>query len=77
MFDTASLMMTMPELVLSGAGLLLLIVASFSGDGRARLVGWLSVAALAVAAWTLCGLPGHGGDAFGGLYRADAFAAFA
>ena len=77
MFDTASLLMTMPELVLSGAGLLLLIVASFSGDGRARLVGWLSVAALAVAAWTLCGLPGHGGDAFGGLYRADAFAAFA
>ena len=77
MFDTASLMMTMPELVLSGAGLLLLIVASFSGDGRARLVGWLSVAALAVAAWTLCGLPGHGGDAFSGLYRADAFAAFA
>ena len=77
MFDTASLMMTMPELVLSGAGMLLLIVASFSGDGRARLVGWLSVAALAVAAWTLCGLPGHGGDAFGGLYRADAFAAFA
>ena len=77
MFDTASLLMTMPELVLSAAGLLLLIVASFSGDDRARLVGWLSVAALAVAAWTLCGLPGHGGDAFGGLYRADAFAAFA
>jgi len=77
MFDTASLLMTMPELVLTGAGLILLMVAAYAGDGSARLVGWLSVAALAVAGWTLCGLPGHGGVAFDGLYRADAFAAFA
>ncbi len=77
MLDTASLLMTMPELVLTGAGLILLMVAAYAGDGSARLVGWLSVAALAVAGWTLCGLPGHGGVAFDGLYRADAFAAFA
>jgi len=77
MLDTASLLMTMPELVLTGAGLILLMVAAYAGDASARAVGWLSVAALAVAGWTLCGLPGHGGVAFDGLYRADAFAAFA
>jgi len=75
--DMASLLMTAPELVLSVSGLLLLMVAAYAGDGSARLVGWLSIAALAVAGWTLCGTPGHGGEAFDGLYRADAFGAFA
>ncbi len=75
--DMASLLMTAPELVLSASGLLLLMIAAFAGDGSARLVGWLAIAALAVAGWTLCGAPGHGGEAFDGLYRADAFGAFA
>jgi len=77
MIETASLLMTMPELLLTGFGLILLMVATFGGDGAARLVGWLSVAALAVAGWSLCGLPSSGGEAFDGLYRADAFGAFA
>lgn len=77
MIETASLLMTMPELLLTGFGLILLMVATFGGDERARLVGWLSVAALAVAGWSLCGLPSTGGEAFDGLYRADAFGAFA
>ena len=45
----------------SGLGSVLLMVAAYAGDASARAVGWLSVAALAVAGWTLCGLPGHGG----------------
>ncbi|MCB2015565.1 MAG: NADH-quinone oxidoreductase subunit NuoN [Sphingobium sp.] len=77
MIETASLLMTMPELLLTGAGLILLMVATFGGDNSARLVGWLAVAALAVAGWSLCGLPSTGGEAFDGLYRADAFGAFA
>ena len=77
MLDTASLMMTMPELVLTGAGLILLMVAAYAGDTSARLVGWLSVAALAIAGWTLSCPQILGGVAFDGLYRADAFAAFA
>ena len=77
MIETASLLMTMPELLLTGAGLILLMVATFGGDNSARLVGWLSVAALAIAGWSLCGLPSTGGEAFDGLYRADAFGAFA
>ena len=77
MIETASLLMTMPELLLTGAGLILLMVATFAGDNSARLVGWLAVAALAVAGLSLNGLPSTGGEAFDGLYRADAFGAFA
>jgi len=73
----SSLLMTAPELVLTAAGLALLMVATFAGDGSARLVGWLSILALGIAGWTLCGLPSTGGEAFDGLYRADAFGAFA
>lgn len=77
MFDTASLLMTMPENILIASGLVLLIVAAYAGDASARLVSWLSVAALAAAGWSLCGLPSNGGAAFDGLYFADAFGAFA
>ncbi|MBP6030316.1 MAG: NADH-quinone oxidoreductase subunit NuoN [Sphingobium sp.] len=77
MFDTPSLLMTLPEMVLAGTGLILLMIAAYVGDGSARLLGWLSVAALALAGWSLCPAWMQGGEAFGGLYRADAFAAFA
>ena len=75
--DMASLLMTAPELVLTGAGLILMLIAAFAGDGSARLAGWLAVAALVSAGLTLCGSAGHGGSAFDGLYRADAFSSFA
>ncbi len=77
MLDTASLLTTLPELVLTGAGLILLMVAAYAGDGSARFVGWLSVAALAVAGWTLFCPASLGGEAFDGLYRGDVFGAFA
>jgi NADH-quinone oxidoreductase subunit N len=77
MIETASLLMTMPELLLTGAGLILLMIAAYAGDGSARLVGWLSVAALAVAGWTLFCPATLGGEAFDGLYRGDMFGAFA
>lgn len=77
MIDTASLAMTAPELVLSAAGIILLLLGAFAGDASARLIGWLSVLALAVAGWTLTGIAGDGGAAFDGLYRADAFGTFA
>lgn len=77
MIDTASLAMTAPELVLSAAGILLMLVGAFAGDGAARVIGWLSIAALAVAGFTLTGVAGTGGMAFDGLYRADAFGAYA
>ena len=68
---------SMPELILSIGGLVLLMVAAFAGDKTTRAVGYASVALLAAAGFSLTGIAGHGGDAFGGLYRADAFGAFA
>lgn len=73
----ASLMMTLPELILSLGALSLLMVAAFGGDAQARLIGWGAVAVLAAAGLSLCGPASQGGTAFHGLYRADAFAAFA
>jgi len=68
----------LPEIVLTIAGLLLMLVAAFGGDGSSRLVSWLSVAALAIAGLLLAHPAVHdGGTIFDSLYRADAFAAFA
>ena len=78
----SSLTYTGAEAGLSLAGLVLLIVAAWGGAKSARLVSVLSVAALfgavAYSGW-LFDLSGReiAGDAFGGLYRADAFGGFA
>lgn len=74
---THSLALTLPELILSLGSLILLMVAAFGGDRLTRTISWASVALLAVAALSLLGPPGNGGIGFDGLYRADAFAAFA
>jgi NADH-quinone oxidoreductase subunit N len=73
----SALSFTTPELILSLGGLALLMIAAFAGDRSARLVTWASIGLFAVAGYSLTGDAGHGGDAFGGLYRADAFGAFA
>ncbi len=77
-----SLRLVAPEELLSLSGLALLLASAWLGSARAaRVITWLSVAVL--AACTVLVLPGlsnpAGADvqAFGGLYSADAFAAFA
>jgi NADH-quinone oxidoreductase subunit N len=77
-----SLRLIAPEVTLSIAGLVLLLVAAWVGDRSSRAITWLSVAALALAAAfaapALCsGAAGPDTEAFLGQYRADAFAAFA
>ncbi|BAK66980.1 MULTISPECIES: NADH-quinone oxidoreductase subunit NuoN [Sphingobium] len=68
----------LPEIILTVSGLALLMAAAFSGDRIAGLVSWLSVAALVVAGLALAHPAVHaGGEIFDGLYRADAFSAFA
>jgi len=68
----------LPEIILTIAALALMLVAAFAGDGSARLNSWLAVAALAVAGLALSSPAVHaGGEIFEGLYRADAFGAFA
>jgi len=72
-----SLALTGPELLLSLGAIALLMVAAFMGDRSTPIVSWLSVALLAGAAILLLGPAGQGGDAFDGLFRADAFSRFA
>jgi NADH-quinone oxidoreductase subunit N len=73
---SANLMMTLPELILTIGSLVLLLVAAYGGDGKTRAIGWGAVVLLGGAAVALLGPAGNGGEAFYGLYRADAFAAF-
>jgi NADH-quinone oxidoreductase subunit N len=73
----ASILLTLPEVTLSVGSLILLLVAAWAGDGAARFISAVAVALLALAGLTLLGPAGNGGEAFGGLYVADPFAAFA
>ncbi|MDY7525165.1 NADH-quinone oxidoreductase subunit NuoN [Sphingomonas sp. 10B4] len=73
----ASLLMTLPELVLAVGAIALMLVSAWGGQGSTRLVSWASVAVLIGAGLALLGPASKGGAAFEGLYRADAFAAYA
>ncbi|TVV75177.1 NADH-quinone oxidoreductase subunit NuoN [Sphingomonas solaris] len=77
MSNTASLLLTLPELILSVGSLALLMVAAFVGDSATRAVTWASAALLGVAALAALFPANGGGLAFDGLYHADAFSAFA
>ena len=77
MFDTASLALVAPELILSIGAIVLMLVAAYAGDKSTRFVSAASVALLAGAGVSLFGVAGSGGAAFYGLYSADAFGAFA
>jgi len=69
--------MTLPEIVLSLGALALMLVAAWGGPASTRMVSWTAAAVLGGACIALIGPASSGGDAFDGLYRADAFAAFA
>ncbi|MEH3037746.1 MAG: NADH-quinone oxidoreductase subunit NuoN [Sphingomonas adhaesiva] len=73
----ANLAMTLPELVLALGAIALMLVSAWGGPAATRAVSWAAVAVLAGACLALIGPASSGGSAFAGLYRADAFAAFA
>lgn len=78
----SSLLFTGAEVGLSLAGLVLLLVSAWGGQRSAKGVTLLAVAALfgaaAYSGWLFDLSSGEiTGDAFGGLYRADAFGSFA
>src|SRR4051794_29447714 len=77
MSTSANLMLTLPEVVLSLGALALMLVSAWGGPASTKAVSWTAVAILAGAAIALTGPSSHGGLAFDGLYRADAFGAFA
>lgn len=77
-----SLRLTAPEDLLGVSALLLLLGAAWLGDKASRTITWLAVLVLAVCAVMIVpalsdGAMGPAFDAWGGEYRADAFAAFA
>ncbi len=69
-------LLVLPEEILSVGALLLMLVAAWAGDKSGKLLTWLAVAILAIAAAFLPGITNSGGTAFGGLFVADRFAAF-
>ena len=77
MFDTASLALTAPELILSIGATALMLVAAFAGDKATRFVSAAAVALLVAAGLSLLGVAGSGGSAFNGLYSDDPFGAVA
>ena len=69
------LMLTAPELILSLGGIVLMLVAAWRGDNATVAISWAAVLLIAVAAFFVITIPY--GIGFNGLYRGDAFAAFA
>jgi NADH-quinone oxidoreductase subunit N len=66
----------LPELILSIGGVILMMVAAFTGRRGTALVNWLAIALLLVATVSLIGAPSHAGPIFDGLLGADLFASF-
>lgn len=72
-----NLLMVLPELVLTLGAIALMLVAAWGGTNATRGISIAAVFVLAGAMVALAGPATTGGLAFGGLYRADAFAGFA
>lgn len=68
---------TLPELVLAAGAIVLMLVAAWGGQRSTRAVSIASVFVLVGAGIALIGPASSGATAFGGMYRADAFAAYA
>ncbi|GAA3889028.1 NADH-quinone oxidoreductase subunit NuoN [Sphingomonas limnosediminicola] len=66
----------LPEMILSTGGIILMMVAAFTGRRGSTLVSWLAVALLIGATVALIGAPSHAGPVFDGLVAADLFASF-
>ena len=54
-----------------------MLVAAWGGNEAGRTITWLAVLLLVAAAAFVPGVRDAGGTAFGGLFAADSFAAFA
>lgn len=70
------LYLVLPELILTGAGLLLLMVGAWAGDKAATAITWAAAAFLLLAAFLIPYGTGAEALAFDGLVTSDAFARF-
>lgn len=73
---TPSYLLALPEIVAAAAGLALLMFGAFRGGEPVRATAWLVVGVLVLTALLVIAVPGTGGQAFGGLFVADRYAAF-
>jgi NADH-quinone oxidoreductase subunit N len=71
---SASFSLAAPEILVALGAVILLMVGVYSKAGAFKLVTWLSLASLALAAWFVVG--GAQGSAFGSGYTSDSFAVF-
>ncbi|MEP9401164.1 NADH-quinone oxidoreductase subunit NuoN [Sphingomonas sp. VNH70] len=71
------LTMTLPELVLGIGAIVLMLASAWGKQAATRAISIAAVFVLAGAGVALVGNGSSGGTAFGGMYRADAFAGFA
>src|SRR3982750_101394 len=71
-----SLSLTLPELILSTAALILMLAAAWGGDRSAKFITWLAIAAFIIAAIFLPRYPGGPALGFHGLFVSDSFATF-
>jgi NADH-quinone oxidoreductase subunit N len=76
MTGSVTLAASVPEMILSVGAMILLLVAGWRGDEASKGISWAAVALFVAATFSLAGAPSHAGSAYGGLYRADAFAGF-
>ena len=78
MYDPHILAAIFPEVLLSVVALVLMLIAAYAGDNSIRVVNWIAVFALVLAGAHASHPDTHSNvEIFSGLYRADAFAAFA
>jgi NADH-quinone oxidoreductase subunit N len=66
----------LPELILTIAGIALMMVAAFTGRSGGGLVSWVAAAVLIGATFALIGAPSNAGPVLGGMLAADPFSAF-
>jgi NADH-quinone oxidoreductase subunit N len=71
-----SLLLALPEIVIAAAGLLLLMLGVYRRGESTRIVSWLAVAVLILAAILVLIAPSTTGHAFGGLFVTDSYAGF-
>ena len=66
----------LPEIILAVGGLVLMMLAAFTGRRGTALVSGLAVALLIAATIALIGPPSHAGPMFDGMVSADLFSSF-
>jgi NADH-quinone oxidoreductase subunit N len=75
-FAFPSLSPVLPEMTLAAAAMVLLVLGVLRGEGSARLVAWLAIAALLLVLVIACSQGGARRIGFYGMFVADAFGLF-